>query len=90
MIALKSGRHALVSPGLAESSMDVSDSAVATLFAQSGVLRVDTLNQAFDLTLLLAHQPLPAGNRVANVANSTVAIAAASAASSSSLMKRSR
>ena len=71
VIALKSGRHALVSPGLAASSAEVSASAVETLFAQSGVLRVDTLTQAFDLTMVLAHQPLPAGDRVAIIANST-------------------
>ena len=71
VVALKSGRHALVSPGLAASSAEVSASAVETLFAQSGVLRVDTLTQAFDLTMLLANQPLPAGDRVAIVANST-------------------
>ena len=41
------------------------------LFAQSGVIRVDTLAELFDVALLLAHQPLPAGPRVAVVGNST-------------------
>ena len=71
VIALKSGRHALVTPGLAASSATVSDSAVATLFAQSGVIRVDTLAEAFDAALLLSHQPVPTGNRVAIIGNST-------------------
>ena len=68
---MKSGRHALVSPGLAASSAAVSDTAVATLFAQSGVIRTDTLGEAFDAAQLLAHQPVPRGNRVAILGNST-------------------
>ncbi len=71
VIALKSGRHALVSPGLTASSATVSESAVATLFAQSGVIRVDTLAEGFDVALLLSTQPVPAGGRVAIVGNST-------------------
>ncbi len=71
VIAVKSGRHALVSPGLAASSATVSDTAVATLFAQSGVIRTDTLSEAFDTAQLLANQPVPTGNRVAILGNST-------------------
>ena len=40
------------------------------LFAQHGVIRVDTVGELFDVGLLLAYQPLPAGNRVAVVGNS--------------------
>ena len=71
VIAVKSGRHALVSPGLAASTAAVSDTAVATLFAQSGVIRTDTLGEAFDAAQLLAHQPIPRGERVAILGNST-------------------
>ncbi len=71
VIALKSGRHAVVTPGLTASSAVVSESAVAALFAQSGVIRVDTLVRAFDVAQLLTHQPLPTGGRVAIVGNST-------------------
>jgi len=71
VIAVKSGRHALVSPGLAASSAAVSDSAVAALFAQSGVIRTDTLSEAFDTAQLLAHQHIPRGDRVAILGNST-------------------
>ncbi len=71
VIAVKSGRHALVAPGLALSSSPVSDTSVATLFSQSGVIRVDTLSEAFDAALLLSTQPLPTGNRVAIIGNST-------------------
>jgi acyl-CoA synthetase (NDP forming) len=41
------------------------------LFEQAGVIRVESLAQLFDTALLLAHQPLPAGDRVAVVGNST-------------------
>ncbi len=71
VIAVKSGRHALVSPGLAASSAAVSDTAVATLFAQSGVIRTNTLGEAFDAAQLLAHQPIPHGDRIAILGNST-------------------
>jgi acyl-CoA synthetase (NDP forming)/GNAT superfamily N-acetyltransferase len=45
--------------------------AVTALFARSGVIRVDTVAELFDVGVLLAHQPLPAGRRVAIVGNST-------------------
>jgi acyl-CoA synthetase (NDP forming) len=44
--------------------------AVTALFARSGVIRVDTVAELFDVGVLLAHQPLPAGRRVAVVGNS--------------------
>lgn len=71
VIAVKSGRHATLSPGLALSSVTLSEQAVATLFAQAGVIRTDTLAEAFDVAQLLAHQPLPHGGRVAILGNST-------------------
>ncbi|MFI7605347.1 GNAT family N-acetyltransferase [Micromonospora sp. NPDC049366] len=45
--------------------------AVAALFAQSGVIRVDTVAELLDVGVLLANQPLPAGPRVAVVGNSS-------------------
>jgi acyl-CoA synthetase (NDP forming)/GNAT superfamily N-acetyltransferase len=45
--------------------------AVTALFAQSGVIRVDTVAELFDVGVLLAHQPLPAGRQVGIVGNST-------------------
>ncbi|AZI57681.1 GNAT family N-acetyltransferase [Nakamurella antarctica] len=71
VIAMKSGRHALVTPGLALSSAAISEASVGTLFAQSGVIRVNTLAEAFDVALLMSTQPLPTGNRVAIIGNST-------------------
>jgi acyl-CoA synthetase (NDP forming) len=44
---------------------------VQALFEQAGVIRVQTLPQLFDTALLLAYQPLPAGDRVAVVGNSS-------------------
>ncbi|MFF3706609.1 bifunctional acetate--CoA ligase family protein/GNAT family N-acetyltransferase [Streptomyces phaeochromogenes] len=46
-----------------------SDSAVSSLFAQSGVIRTRSLQELFDAALLLAHQPPPPGNRVAVITN---------------------
>jgi acyl-CoA synthetase (NDP forming)/GNAT superfamily N-acetyltransferase len=47
------------------------EGAVEALFAQSGVIRVDTVAELFDVGVLLAHQPLPGGSRVGVVGNST-------------------
>ncbi len=70
IVAVKSGRHA-VTPELAATSVSVDESSVQALFEQAGVIRVESLAQLFDTALLLAHQPLPAGPRVAVVGNST-------------------
>ncbi|GII20516.1 bifunctional acetate--CoA ligase family protein/GNAT family N-acetyltransferase [Planosporangium mesophilum] len=42
---------------------------VSALFAHSGVIRVDTVAELFDVGLLLADQPLPAGRRIGLVTN---------------------
>ncbi|MBP2473598.1 acyl-CoA synthetase (NDP forming)/RimJ/RimL family protein N-acetyltransferase [Crossiella equi] len=70
IIAVKSGRHA-VRPGLQATSVEVDESSVQALFEQAGVIRVESLAQLFDTALLFAHQPLPAGPRVAVVGNSS-------------------
>ena len=41
------------------------------LLAQAGVVQVDTLADGLDVAMLLAHQPLPSGRRVAVVGNSS-------------------
>ncbi len=48
----------------------VSDTNVDVLFRQTGVIRAETLEEMFDVSLLLASQPLPRGNRVAIISNS--------------------
>lgn len=47
-----------------------SDVEVDVLFRQAGIIRADTLEEMFDAAVLLAHQPLPRGNRVAIISNS--------------------
>ncbi|NJC63973.1 GNAT family N-acetyltransferase [Planosporangium flavigriseum] len=42
---------------------------VTALFASAGVIRVDTVAELFDVGLLLADQPLPAGRRIGLVTN---------------------
>lgn len=58
-------------PGLAGDLPGPDANAVTALFARSGVIRVDTVRELFDVGLLLAHQPLPGGRRVAVVGNSS-------------------
>ncbi|MGW4502867.1 GNAT family N-acetyltransferase, partial [Micromonospora sp. NPDC004336] len=50
-------------PGVGDSA-GPDEVAVSALFAQSGVIRVDTVAELLDVGVLLAHQPLPAGPRV--------------------------
>jgi acyl-CoA synthetase (NDP forming)/GNAT superfamily N-acetyltransferase len=71
VVAVKSGRHVKVTRGLAGTSVAVPEQSVAALFASAGVIRVETVAQLLDVGTLLAHQPLPGGNRVAIVGNST-------------------
>ncbi|MET0423740.1 MAG: GNAT family N-acetyltransferase [Actinoplanes sp.] len=58
-------------PGLSGDQPGPDANAVTALFARSGVIRVDTVRELFDVGLILAHQPLPAGRRVAVVGNSS-------------------
>ena len=71
VVAVKGGRSAIgrlftVTPW---SSPAVGEDVVDALFRHTGVIRVDTLAQLFDVADVLAHQPLPAGRRVGIVAN---------------------
>lgn len=71
VVAVKGGRVAsgqLVA-GTPWSVPAGSDAIVDALFRHTGVVRVDTLAQLFDVAEVLAHQPLPAGRRVGIVAN---------------------
>ena len=43
---------------------------VDALFHQAGIIRAETLDEMFDVAVLLTHQPLPKGNHVAIVCNS--------------------
>ncbi len=44
---------------------------VDALFHQTGIIFNETLEDMFDVAMVLAHQPLPRGNKVSIVANST-------------------
>jgi acyl-CoA synthetase (NDP forming)/GNAT superfamily N-acetyltransferase len=70
IVAVKGGAGPVVA-GLASTSVDVPEVSVRALFERSGVIRVDTLGDLFDVALLLTSQPLPGGERVAVVGNST-------------------
>jgi acyl-CoA synthetase (NDP forming) len=69
IVAVKSGRSHVVS-GLESTGVPLPDATVRTLFESSGVIRVGTLDEMFDVGQLLVAQPLPAGDRVAVVGNS--------------------
>src|SRR3990170_4991015 len=71
IVAVKSGRTSAGSRAAAShtgalASLDIASDA---LFRQAGVIRVDTLEQLFDVANLLAHQPVPRGRRVGILTN---------------------
>jgi acetyl coenzyme A synthetase (ADP forming)-like protein len=72
IVAVKSGRSAagVRAASSHTAAMASPDIAVDALFRQAGVIRVDTLDELFDMALLLSSQPLPVGHRVAIVGNS--------------------
>ncbi|AKG53928.1 acetyl-CoA synthetase alpha and beta chain [Dehalogenimonas sp. WBC-2] len=71
IVAVKSGRSAAGSRAAAShtGALATVDIAADALFAQTGIIRVDTLEQLFDVSNVLAHQPLPRGSRVAILTN---------------------
>ncbi|MGE0361412.1 MAG: acetate--CoA ligase family protein [Vicinamibacterales bacterium] len=71
IVVVKSGRtaagaRAASSHTGALAGMDV---AVDALLGQAGVMRTDTMEELFDLTVLLANQPVPAGPRIGILTN---------------------
>ena len=71
ILAIKSGRTAAGARAASShtGALAGSDEAYDALFAQCGVLRVESLEELFDYALAFAMQPLPQGNRVAIVTN---------------------
>jgi acyl-CoA synthetase (NDP forming) len=71
IVAVKSGRSDAGARAAAShtGSMANVEVAVQALFRRSGVIRSETLSQMFDVTALLAHQPVPRGRRVAVLTN---------------------
>ena len=71
IVVVNRGAGAVVPDNLAATSVELPDDGIRALFERSGVIRVDTVGELFDVALLLTSQPLPHGPRVAVVGNST-------------------
>jgi acetyl coenzyme A synthetase (ADP forming)-like protein len=71
IVAVKSGRTRSGSRAATShtGALAGSEEAVEAVLRSAGVIRTDTLEDLFDTALLLAHQPLPAGPRVAILTN---------------------
>jgi len=71
IIAMKSGRTSVGSKAAAShtGAMATSDAVIEALFKQTGIIRVDTLEELFDVAHLLSQQPVPKGKRVAILTN---------------------
>lgn len=71
MLAIKSGRSAEGARAAAShtGSLAGSDNAYDALFHQSGILRVEGIDELFNRALAFAKQPIPKGNRIAIVTN---------------------
>lgn len=71
IVAVKSGRTPAGSRAAAShtGALATADVASEALFRQAGIIRVDTLEDLFDVANLLCHQPLPSGKRVAILTN---------------------
>ncbi|MFJ4094940.1 GNAT family N-acetyltransferase [Kitasatospora sp. NPDC089913] len=73
VVVVKGARHTgSLPPGHAvpATATGLRDATVDALFQQAGVTRVETITELYDTGDLLAHQPLPPGDRVAVVGNS--------------------
>ena len=71
IIAVKSGRTRAGARAAAShtGSLAGADAAVSALFLQSGIIRTDTIEELFDVALLMASQPVPRGPRIGIVTN---------------------
>jgi acetyl coenzyme A synthetase (ADP forming)-like protein len=71
IVAVKSGRSRAGARAASShtGALAASDAVVDALFRQAGVIRTATIEELFDVATLLAHQPLPAGPRVAILSN---------------------
>ena len=72
VIVVKSGRSAAGRRAASSHTgalLQASDATIDALFDHSGVIRVQTLDEQLDVAELLAHQPLPRGDRLAIVTN---------------------
>ncbi|WP_405136550.1 GNAT family N-acetyltransferase [Nocardia sp. NBC_01388] len=70
IVTVTSAVHAALD-GFAATQVIDRGAVVAELFSQMGVVTTRTLAEMFDVALLLAHQPVPRGDRVAVLTNAT-------------------
>ena len=88
LVALKAGRSTAGQRGARShtAALATDDAGVDALFAHTGVIRANTLDQLLDVGALLVAQPAPAGRRVALIGNAGgPLILAADAASANGL-----
>ena len=71
IIAVKSGRTGAGARAASShtGALAGTDAATDALLRQCGVIRVETVEEMFDLAMAFSHQPVPRGNRVAIVTN---------------------
>ena len=72
IVAVKSGRSLAVDErhrALVDDAGWPVDASVDAMLRQTGIIRVETLEQVFDVCRVLVHQPLPQGRRVAVLSN---------------------
>ena len=71
IVAVKSGTSAAGARAASSHTGALATSEVATdaLFREAGIIRVDTLEELFDVATMLSNQPLPKGRRVVIVTN---------------------
>jgi len=71
IVVVKSGRTPAGSRAATSHTGALATAEVASeaLFAQTGMIRVDTLEELFDVANMLSHQPIPSGRRVAILTN---------------------
>lgn len=72
VVAVKSARSSAghQASDMSRTALHANDTVVDALFHQTGIIRVDTLPELFDVAALLTAVPLPNGRRVAVVTNS--------------------
>ncbi len=71
IVVVKSGRTAAGARAASShtGSLAGADVAVDALLGRAGILRTDTIEELFDVAMLLANQPVPRGRRVAILTN---------------------
>ena len=71
VIAVKSGRTSAGSRAAAShtGALATTEVLAEALFKQAGMIRVETLEELFDVANLLSHQPIPPGKRIAIITN---------------------